>query len=77
MGKKLYSAVQIKSDKFRGTVREPCGTKRIQNCGIQRALLEETKRIIKKMQKVTVGHFVVRKFKNPHILRTPIFHWPI
>jgi ferredoxin len=25
------------------------------------------------MQKVTVGHFVVRKLENPHILRTPIF----
>jgi hypothetical protein len=35
--------------------------------------LEETKRIIKKMQKVTVEHFVVRKLENPHILRAPIF----
>jgi hypothetical protein len=25
------------------------------------------------MQKVTVGHFVVRKLENPHILRTPDF----
>jgi hypothetical protein len=25
------------------------------------------------MQKVTVGHFVVRKLENPNILRTPIF----
>jgi hypothetical protein len=26
-----------------------------------------------KNKKVTVGHFVVRKLENPHILRTPIF----
>jgi hypothetical protein len=30
--------------------------------------LEETKEVLK-MQKVTVGHFVVRKLENPHILR--------
>jgi uncharacterized membrane protein len=30
----IYSVVQIRSDKFRGTVREPCGTKRIRNPGI-------------------------------------------
>jgi hypothetical protein len=30
----------------------------------------------KKKQKVSVGHFVVRKLENPHILRTPIFHRP-
>jgi hypothetical protein len=35
--------------------------------------MEETKGIIKKMQKVTVGNFVVRKPENPHILRTLIF----
>jgi hypothetical protein len=48
MGKKnkLYSVVQIKSDKFRGTVREPCGTKRIRNSGIQRALLEELEELL-------------------------------
>jgi hypothetical protein len=34
------------------------------------------KELLKKMQKVTVGHFVVRKLENPHILRTPIFQWP-
>jgi hypothetical protein len=28
------------------------------------------------MQKVTVGHFVVGKLENPHILRTPIFQQP-
>jgi hypothetical protein len=38
--------------------------------------LEETKRIIKKMQKVTVGHFVVRKLENPRILRTQTFQRP-
>jgi hypothetical protein len=27
-------------------------------------------------KKVTVGHFVVRKLENPHILRTPIFQRP-
>jgi hypothetical protein len=43
--------VQINSDKFSGTVREPCGTERIRNYGIQRALLEETKRIIKTCKK--------------------------
>jgi hypothetical protein len=26
-----------------------------------------------KMPKVTVGHFVIRKLENRHILRTPIF----
>jgi hypothetical protein len=26
-----------------------------------------------KMQKVTVGHFVIRKMENPRILHTPIF----
>jgi hypothetical protein len=31
---------------------------------------------ILKMQKVTVGHFVVRELENPHILRTPIFQRP-
>jgi hypothetical protein len=34
-------------------------------------LLEETKRTIKKMQKVTAGHFVVQKLENPQILCTP------
>jgi transposase-like protein len=29
-----------------------------------------------KTQKVTVGHFVVGKMENPHILRTPIFQQP-
>jgi hypothetical protein len=29
-----------------------------------------------KMQKVTVGHFVVRKLETPHILSTPIFQRP-
>jgi hypothetical protein len=29
--------------------------------------------IIKKKQKVTVWHFLVRKLENPHILRTPNF----
>jgi hypothetical protein len=38
--------------------------------------LAETKIIIKKCKKVTVGHFVVRKLENPHILRTPIFQRP-
>jgi hypothetical protein len=28
------------------------------------------------LKKVTVGHFVVRKLENPHILRTPIFQRP-
>jgi hypothetical protein len=44
--------------------------------GFKRALLGETKRIIKKMEKVTVGDFAVRKLENPHILRTPIFQRP-
>ena len=33
-----------KSNRFRGTVREPCSRKKIRNPGIQRALLEETKK---------------------------------
>jgi hypothetical protein len=79
MGKKNNSytaSYKLKVEKFRGTVREPCGTERIRNSGIQHALLEETKRIIKEMKKVTVGHFVVRKLEKPHILRTPIFQRP-
>jgi hypothetical protein len=28
------------------------------------------------MQKVTVGHFVVQKLENPHILHIPIFQQP-
>jgi hypothetical protein len=47
----LYSVVQIKSDKFHGTAQEPCNRKRIQNSGIQRALLKETKRSAKKYKK--------------------------
>jgi hypothetical protein len=34
------------------------------------------KELFKKMQKVTVGHFVVRKLEIPHILPTPIFQRP-
>jgi hypothetical protein len=36
----------------------------------------EQKRMIKKIQKVTVGHFVVLKLENQYILRTPIFQRP-
>jgi hypothetical protein len=38
-------------EEFCGTVREPCSTKRIENSGIQHALLEGKKRIITKCKK--------------------------
>jgi hypothetical protein len=45
MGKKnnSYTASYKLKVMFRRTVREPCGTERIRNSGIKRALLEETK----------------------------------
>jgi hypothetical protein len=39
-------------------------------------VIGENKKNYKKMQKVTVGDFVVRKLENPRILRTPIFQLP-
>jgi hypothetical protein len=47
----ILVVVVVKNDKFRGTVQAPGSTKRIRNSGIQRALLEETKIIIKKSKK--------------------------
>jgi hypothetical protein len=38
--------------------------------------LEETKRNIKKMQKVTVGHFVVRKLEKSAYFTHPDFSAP-
>jgi hypothetical protein len=64
---KLYSVVQIKSGKFRGTVREPCSTKRIWNSGIQRALLKETKIIIKNAKSDS------RAFRDPKAGKSAYF----
>jgi hypothetical protein len=63
MGKKnnSYTASYKLKVMFRGTVREPCSTKRIWNSGIQRALLEETKTIIKKNEKTDSRAFRVPK----------------
>jgi hypothetical protein len=49
----------MKSDKFHGTVQEPCSRKRIRNSGIQRALLEETKISAKKYKSYS------RAFRGP------------
>jgi hypothetical protein len=71
MGKNnSYTASYKLKVMFRRTVREPCSTKRIRNSGIQRALLEETKRIIKNAKSDS------RVFRGPKAEKSAYFTRP-
>jgi hypothetical protein len=60
----------MKSDKFRGAVQGPCSTKGIRNYGIQRALLEKTKKLL------TNAKSESRAFRGPKAGKSAYFTHP-